>query len=117
MDALEAERRVWMVECFLLSPSAQDNGIACVIRAWNVTWRKYFRSHILKTMEDILRYLRYDPGPTVPETLLALLDFDDVFNRPHEQGDMEGIVSTRTIWKALCQLGSTVERFGLGSRR
>ena len=97
LKTLEAERRLWLVECFWLSPSVLDNGIACVNRAWNVTWRKYFRSHILKTMEDIWRYSCYGPGPTVPETLLALLDFDDVLNRPHEQGDMAALRYERRL--------------------
>ena len=87
LKTLEAERRLWLVECFWLSPSVLDNGIACVNRAWNVTWRKYVRCHVVKAMQDILRYLRCDPQPHVADTLLAFDDLNDVLNVPDEYGE------------------------------
>ena len=87
LKTLEAERRFWLVECFWVSPSVLDNGIACVNRAWNVTWRKYVRCYIVKAMQDTLRYLCCDPRPQVADTLLVFLDLNDVLNVPDEYGE------------------------------
>ena len=79
MDPFHRELREQIVRYCAASPSAQHNGVACVNRAWNVSWRGMIREILTDQISALRGYLATLPiHMHVGEITLWLFDLEDV---------------------------------------